>query len=180
MEAAVLVLDNDYRRVRVEPWQKAFSDLVRGKTEAVSYSRDGAVQIVRSVSQEFQLPSIVRLLRRYARSKMQVKFSRENIFARDDGRCQYCGHDIRYTEDMTYDHVVPRQQGGKTCWENIVACCDKCNGRKANRTPAQAGMTLIRKPVRPKYLQIPEIKVRMNRRDIPEEWWPYWSVTLDP
>lgn len=92
--------------------------------------------------------------------------------------CQYCG-ERKMSEDLTFDHVVPRSQGGRTSWENIVSACggpDGCNAKKANRTPQEAGMKLIRKPRKPRWL--PTVTVEM-RRDIPQEWQYYWSSTLE-
>ena len=76
--------------------------------------------------------------------------------------------------------MIPRSRGGKTTWENIVtACGDPCNSTKANRTPEEAGMKLLRKPVKPRYL--PSIQVRgMNASSIPEDWRPYWVGSLEP
>jgi hypothetical protein len=73
--------------------------------------------------------------------------------------------------------VVPRASGGKTTWENIVTCCVPCNRAKANRTPEQAGMRLRCRPTKPRYL--PVVTVHMDRRRVPEEWRPYWNVTLE-
>jgi len=87
---------------------------------------------VRSVSITFKLPSVIRLLR-YVRIRHRfdyVPFSRANIYARDDHRCQYCGHTFP-TSELTFDHVVPVAMGGKKDWENIVTCCVGCNRRKA-------------------------------------------------
>ena len=100
---------------------------------------------MRSVSVSFKLPSVIRLLR-YIRIKTRfdyVPFSRANIYARDQHTCQYCG-DAFPTSELTFDHVVPVAQGGRKDWENIVTCCVTCNRRKGGRTPAEAGMRLIR------------------------------------
>ena len=83
------------------------------------------------------------------RTKKGVKFSRENVYTRDHGMCQYCSRKIPRTE-ATYDHVTPRRLGGLTRWENIVIACIECNRDKGGRTPEQAGMKLRQKPVKPK------------------------------
>ena len=77
------------------------------------------------------------------------KFSRTNLYRRDLNTCQYC-HKKCKTEDLTMDHVIPKEQGGKATWENIVLACFSCNQRKRNRTPEQAGMRLFRIPKKPK------------------------------
>ena len=89
---------------------------------------------------------------------------------------KYCGKKF-VSEDLTFDHVVPRSAGGRTSWDNIVTACVPCNSDKANRTPQQASMTLLRKPAKPRYL--PTVTVKMDGRHVPQEWRPYWNVTLD-
>jgi hypothetical protein len=73
--------------------------------------------------------------------------------------------------------VIPRSRGGKTTWENIVTACVECNKRKADRTPAEAKMHLLRQPKKPVYL--PAMTVKMDTRQLPEEWKPYWTAVLD-
>lgn len=97
-----------------------------------------------------RVPSVIRLVMPIPH-KPVIKFSRQNIYARDRGQCQYCGHKVSW-KVFQFEHVVPRAQGGKTGWTNIVVSCGDCNLRKGSRTPEQAGMTLRSKPVRPKSL----------------------------
>ena len=85
---------------------------------------------------------------RIRRAVSHVPFSRANIYARDEHKCQYCG-DGYPTGELTFDHVVPVAHGGRKDWENIVTCCITCNRRKGGRTPEQAGMRLMRPPKRP-------------------------------
>jgi 5-methylcytosine-specific restriction endonuclease McrA len=122
------------------------------------------------------MPAVVRLLRRFRRDRQAIKFSRLNIYTRDRFTCQYCGAQL-LAEDLTFDHVVPRAAGGRTAWDNIVTACVPCNSRKANRTPQQASMALLRKPAKPRFL--PTVTVKMDGRHVPQEWRPYWNVTLD-
>jgi len=170
----VLFLDNDWQPLRVEPWTRAVTDMFLGKVEVIEYSRD---RMIRAVSRELPMPAVVRVLRRFRRDRQAIRFSRVNIYARDAFTCQYCGQ-RQVTEELTFDHVVPRCAGGTTTWENIVTCCVPCNRAKANRTPAQAGMHLLRRPLKPRYL--PVVTVLMGRRQVPDEWRPYWNVTLQP
>jgi 5-methylcytosine-specific restriction endonuclease McrA len=170
----VLFLDNDWQPLRVEPWTRAVTDMFLGKVEVIEYSRD---RMIRAVSRELPMPAVVRVLRRFRRDRQAIRFSRVNIYARDAFTCQYCGQ-RQVTEELTFDHVVPRCAGGTTTWENIVTCCVPCNRAKANRTPAQARMHLLRRPLKPRYL--PVVTVLMGRRQVPDEWRPYWNVTLQP
>ena len=138
----VLFLDVDWQPLRVEPWTRAITDLFLGKVEVIEYSRD---RTIKGVTRELPMPAVVRVLRRFRRDRQVIRFSRVNIYTRDRFACQYCGARMD-SEDLTFDHVVPRAAGGRTTWENIVACCVPCNHAKANRTPEQAGMRLRRRP----------------------------------
>ena len=111
--------------------------------------------------------------------KKEVRFTRHNIFERDQNTCQYCGNTFDRSE-LNLDHVVPRDQGGPTTWENIVCSCIECNTHKANRTPAEAGMRLIRKPKRPKWRPFLQITLGLQYH---ESWKhfvdiAYWNVEL--
>ena len=92
------------------------------------------------------VPSVIRLLE-YRRIPRQTRaLSRKNILVRDRHTCQYCGK-VHSASDLTLDHVVPRSRGGKSIWENLVGCCRRCNNRKGDRLPAEAGMGLVRHPL---------------------------------
>lgn len=179
MEAAAssrtLLLNSTYEPLKVISWQRAVTLLWLGKVEIVrTYDRE-----VRSVTFKFRMPAVVRLLRFVRRKQPQISFSRRNLFARDDNTCQYCGKP-RDTSELTYDHVVPRSQGGRTEWTNIVTCCVDCNRRKGGRTPEQAGMRLMRAPKRPDYLP-GVLTITISVRNAPDAWrdFLYWNVSLD-
>jgi 5-methylcytosine-specific restriction endonuclease McrA len=169
----VLFLDAEWRPLRIDSWQDAIADFFLGKVEVVEYSRD---RTIAGVGRTFPLPSVVRVVRRFHRARIHVRFSRLNIYARDGFTCQYCAARLP-TEDLTFDHVVPRSRGGGTSWENIVTCCVDCNAAKAARTPDEAGMKLLRRPRRPTFL--PSITVKLGGA-VPPEWRPYWSGALRP
>ena len=135
---------------------------------------------IRAVSISFKLPSVIRLLR-YIKIKRRldyVPFSRANIYARDDHRCQYCG-DTFPTAELTFDHVVPVAQGGRKDWDNIVTCCVRCNRSKGGRTPEQADMQLLRVPRRP--TSTPAVRITIGLHTAPESWrdFLYWNAELD-
>ncbi|MBW1999249.1 MAG: HNH endonuclease [Deltaproteobacteria bacterium] len=169
----VLLLNITYEPLRTIDWKKAVTMLCLGKVEVIEeYNRE-----IHSVSFTIKLPAVVRLLRMVKRPKGTVKFSRQNIYARDRYQCQYCGA-RKPAEELTYDHVLPKARGGKTAWENIVTCCVECNRKKGGRTPAEARMKLIRKPKRPTWL--PAIRITIGFKEIPESWrdYLYWNVEL--
>ena len=134
---------------------------------------------IRTVRFDLVVPRIIRVLT-YARVPRQhVKFNRRNIFARDNGRCQYCGRGFS-TSELSIDHVVPSSQDGANSWENVVCCCLKCNVRKGGRTPAQAGMKLIKEPVKPRHNPALTIKVSDGRYASWKQFLDhaYWNVEL--
>ena len=171
-----LLLNATYEPLKVVHWQKAITLLYQGKVEVISeHDRE-----IRAVSFRIKLPSVIRLLR-YIKIKRRfdyVPFSRANIYARDNHSCQYCGDQFP-TSELTFDHVVPVAQGGRKDWENIVTCCVSCNRRKGGRTPAEAGMHLLRAPRRPD--SAPAVQITIGLRHAPQSWrdYLYWNAELE-
>ena len=132
---------------------------------------------IHSVSFTIKLPSVVRLLNIVKRNQKPVKFSRQNIYARDKYKCQYCGTKSP-PEDLTYDHVLPKSRGGRTEWKNIVTCCIDCNRKKGGRTPREASMKLLKKPVMPAW--VPAVRLTIGFNHVPQTWreYLYWNVEL--
>jgi len=125
----------------------------------------------------------VMLLIAYERvPKRHVRFSRFNIYARDNNTCQYCGKRFSRSE-LNLDHVLPRSRGGSSTWENVVCSCHTCNRRKGGRTPEEAKMLLMRRPRRPEWTPL-TTEVSLFRRY--REWVPflntvdvaYWNTEL--
>lgn len=146
---SVIVLNASYEFMGLIPWQKAMTLLFAGKVEIVKESE----KIVRTVSQCFRVPAIIRLIKFIRRVyRREVPFSRKNILIRDAYHCLYCGLEFPPTE-LTIDHVVPKVQGGANHWTNVVTCCRECNMRKGGQTPRQAGMRLQGKPVKPTIME---------------------------
>ncbi len=172
--ARTLLLNQGYEPIKVISWQRAISLLFLGKVEVIEeYDHD-----LRSVSVIIKIPAVVRLLRAFRRHAKPVKFSRVNIYARDGYRCQYCG-DKATISDLTYDHVVPRSQGGVTEWTNIVTCCYECNRQKGGRTPKQAGMQLLSQPHQPNW--VTAVTIRISLKSVPDAWrdYLYWTGELN-
>lgn len=109
-----------------------------------------AAPTIRSPSIAIAAPEVV-LLRRYDRvPRHEAPFTRRNLFLRDNYTCQYCGRRCT-TDHLSVDHVQPRSRGGGTSWENCVLACVGCNARKADQTPREAGLRLLRQPTRPRW-----------------------------
>lgn len=201
LNSNVLVLNRDYLALRVISVKRAICLLFKELAEVVhiedgqylSYDFTDWCELsqlkrefepdshdwLRTVRFDIAVPRIVRLTIYDRLPKQEVKFNRRNIYARDGNRCQYCGKKSATTE-LSLDHVVPRSQGGKSTWDNIVCACLKCNIKKGGRTPTQASMKLITLPKRPRRNPIISLKLNEGRY---ASWkafldHAYWSVEL--
>jgi 5-methylcytosine-specific restriction endonuclease McrA len=136
-----LILNATYEPLGVVAHRRAIVLVLGEKAEVIE--RNGAVYHSEHISLE--APSVIRL-RYYVHvpRRLHVAPSRKAVFLRDGHKCQYCG---RTAENV--DHVVPRSRGGKHTWDNVVAACRRCNGRKENRSPQEVGMALGRHPKAP-------------------------------
>ncbi len=193
----VLVLNRLWQAVNICSARRALTLLFEGRAQAVLDCADGSFQTfnfhewrdfseqepqaesIHTISFRIRIPRVIVLLLFDRMPKKEVKFTRHNIFERDRNTCQYCGR-ICDRSDLNLDHVIPRDRGGPTTWENIVCSCIECNTRKANRTPVEAGMHLIRKPKRPKWRPFVQIDVGLPYH---KSWkhfldLAYWNVEL--
>lgn len=163
-----LVLNRLWQAVNVVGVERAFSLLALDHAQVI-YAEDGSFRIfdgpswfkhcrdlelatssrlLHTVSQQVLVPTVL-LLRSYDRMLMQeMKFNRQNLLERDEYKCQYCGKNLP-AKELNMDHVIPRDRGGGTSWENIVISCIRCNSKKRNRLPKEAGMSLLKQPKRP-------------------------------
>jgi 5-methylcytosine-specific restriction endonuclease McrA len=164
LERPTLVLNRNWQPVGVAPVARALVMLWNDVARVVEpdeyrlYTWDDWVErapepgapCIRAARLRLAVPEVV-CLAHYDRLPGQaVTFSRRNVAKRDHHTCQYCGTQPGW-EAITVDHVVPRSQGGVSSWTNCVAACVKCNARKADRTPDQAGMRLRKRPKRPEW-----------------------------
>lgn len=124
---------------------------------------------IRSIRLNLRVPQIL-LLRSFDKVPVQdTKLNRKNVFERDRYRCQYCG-EVFPESKLNLDHVIPRDRGGRTSWENLVTSCIECNSRKGNRLPHQAGFALRQQPIRPKHRPFLSVLHRNGSR---EAWKPF-------
>ncbi|MGH9784117.1 MAG: HNH endonuclease [Terriglobia bacterium] len=141
LQSPVLVLNATYEPVNVCAARRAVILILNG----VALAEEQASGFIHSTRLAMPVPSVIRLLE-YRRIPHQARaLSRKNILLRDRNTCQFCGR-VLSSAELTLDHVIPRSQGGKSAWENLVACCHPCNNRKGDRTPEQAGVKLLRTP----------------------------------
>jgi len=200
LQSSVLVLNHHFTAVHVTTARRAFSLLWKNTAEVVRWNDsacatydfhswkelsqirevfDMSDEWVRTVSFEIAVPRIIRLLFYDKFPKQEIKFNRRNIYARDRGRCQYCGKRFP-TSELTLDHVTPRSRGGISVWHNIVCACIACNNRKAGRTPREAGMALVHKPVKPRSNPVIQLKLRSDKYRSWRQFLgdAYWNVEL--
>lgn len=169
-----LVLNQGYEPVRVVNWQRAITMVYLDKATVL----DSYTTQVHSAHRAHDVPAVIWLRRnvmwlgrKAKRPPPDVKFTRFYVYARDGWKCQYCGKQLPASV-LTFDHVIPRAQGGRTKWTNIVTACGPCNQVKGDRTPQEAGMKLLRKPREPHWL--PALLVKgLSEKTIPEQWTNY-------
>ena len=156
---------------KIISWQRAVVLAYLAKVEVLeSWAAE-----LRGPSVSMLTPAVVRLKKGAVTTKQTIRFSRVNVFTRDRFRCQYCGVH-KPSKQLNYDHVIPRVQGGKTVWDNIVTSCYACNDKKGSRTPAQAGMRLLKQPHKPTSLPVVS-PIRVEDGELPELWQPYCSAS---
>jgi len=196
LDSRVLVLNRLYQPINVISLRRAIVMFYQGLARAVTpefetFDFDSWSQLSAAVEEGeriglvdgegIRVPRVILVRRCDWVPQRHVKFNRASIFARDRNRCQYCAKTLPRSE-LNLDHVVPRSQGGRTTWENVVCSCIQCNRVKGGNTPEQAGMRLIRVPFKPGWSPIASVPVSMG---IHRDWAPflvstaYWNVELD-
>ncbi len=161
-----LLLNTTFEPISVLSWKKAITLLFLGKVEVLrEYERE-----IRGVTISIRQPAVIRLLRLVRSNHANVKFSRKNIFLRDDYTCQYCGKRFD-PKGLTCDHIVPKSRGGITEWTNIVTSCIRCNLRKGDKLPDEVEMYLRKKPSRPNCFYM--LMLHVGIKVFPEYWKDY-------
>jgi 5-methylcytosine-specific restriction endonuclease McrA len=147
-----VILNSDYTYLNSVSWQKAIKLLCKGKATVLKYT-DIVVNTAENIAMKVPaVMKLVKLIRTIYRTK--VPFSKKNIMIRDNFTCQYCG---KKTE-LTIDHVLPVSRGGKTTFENCVAACKECNGRKGDKRPSEINMFLKKQPSAPTISEFARLK----------------------
>ena len=165
-DVARIVAPEDYSTYDFNAWIEASQVAKHGRR-------------IHSSTYSFCVPEVIVLSVFNGRFSKEVRFSRRNIFDRDENTCQYCGKRGERS-DLTLDHVIPRSRGGTSTWHNIVLACIKCNMRKGDRLPTELNMKLLRKPVKPQWAT--RVGVKLGRAYKPS--WErfleeaYWDVEL--
>ena len=134
----VLVLNADLQPINICSWRRAFLLVYKGKAV-------GIINSPKKINNKYPIPYIVKLNGYIPLPYQRAVYNRKNLFLRDNHQCQYCGK----TSHLTVDHVIPKSRGGRDEWNNVVVCCIKCNNKKGDQLPDEAGMTLKKQPYRP-------------------------------
>jgi len=175
-----LLLDQNFMPIEIISWEKAVMYLFGEKAKVVEIHDEPILALNEIIIGDYILtnkPSVIHLTTSYRRRGKHVRFSKSNVFWRDDFQCQYCG-DRFAPKVLTFDHVIPKSVGGPKSWENIVTACRPCNQRKSGRTPEQAKMRLLKKPERPRWS--PQLTIKLKSTD-PEAWrqYVYWQTPME-
>jgi len=182
LNSSVLVLNKSYTPIWITNAKRAFSMLWQNIASVVSIenesfcnynfdswselstlkreleSTNGLEDWIETPSLILEIPRVIRLDNYDTIPNRKVRLSRRNIMARDNYTCAYCNKE-KETKQLNIDHVFPQSRGGKTTWTNLVTACFECNGKKANRTPLEAGMKLMKKPKEPKIVPFMKVKI---------------------
>lgn len=167
MSKKTLLLNSSYEVLSFIVEKKALKLLIKDKVEVIS-TWDESIAFANG---RMKLPAILRLKTHVRRNYFNSNFSRRALVKRDRSMCQYCAKTLSASQ-VTIDHVLPRSQGGITSFTNCVICCYACNNRKADRTPDQAMMVLMKKPMAPSFASM------YNFVDTHEHWHPEWDDFL--
>jgi 5-methylcytosine-specific restriction endonuclease McrA len=200
LDQPVLVLNRLWQAVNIIGARRAFGLLARGHAQVVYNDEDNfrtfsmldwmdfsvsnpplaAIETVHTPTRTIRLPRVILLTFFDKLPCKELKLTRNNVFERDKNTCQYCAR-VMPREQLNLDHVIPRDVGGKTTWENIVCSCIPCNSRKANRLPHAAHMRLIRKPMRPKWRPVISLVLGNQHREMWRDFLDlaYWNVELE-
>ena len=191
LNSQVLVLNRLWQAVNICSARRAFTLLYQGHAQVVSSDpannflthdfdswRDFSAtapdhEVVTTISWKIRVPRVIVLLLFDRLPKKEVKFTRHNVFERDKNTCQYCGNVFERT-DLNLDHVLPRDRGGLTTWDNVITACRDCNHRKGGRTPEEANMVLASKPRQPQYVAF-ALLGELERHDV----WRKYAYSID-
>jgi len=170
----VLLLNASYEPLAVIPRRRALSLILRDRVDPVTEDKVTLLGVAKSL----QIPAVIRLRKYVNVPRRGARWSRQGVFKRDGYKCIYCGIQsgqkqngrILTKDCFTIDHIVPRSRNGRNTWGNTACACPPCNQRKDNRTPHEAGMTLLWEP------KTPRVDYLVASGQVPEAWKIYLEV----
>lgn len=163
-----LVLNASYEVMKIVDWRRAITWFFLDKVDIIEEYGEN----IRTPSIQMKIPAVVKYRKLIKPKYRALKFSRQNIYARDSFTCQYCIRKLSQAK-LTLDHVIPKSRGGPSSWTNCVACCIDCNVKKADRTPKEAGFKLLQEPRQPNQTEAFALAIRLKAVTIPEVWKQY-------
>jgi 5-methylcytosine-specific restriction endonuclease McrA len=185
IDSNVLVLNRQFLPVHITSVRRAFCLLYRGIAKAVdeqyktfdleSWSKlaiEHQEDAIGMVDRVVRIPRVILLVAYDRMPRGNIRFTRLNIYLRDNSTCQYCGKKFPKSE-LSLDHVIPRSYGGRSTWGNIVCCCSACNRRKGGRTPEEPNMRLLKLPKKPSWTPFYKISLRDLQH---KEWTPFLNM----
>jgi 5-methylcytosine-specific restriction endonuclease McrA len=169
--AAILLLNASYEPLGVIPYRRAMSLMLRGRVDAATETNHN----IQTASTALRIPTVLRLRRYINVPRRGAHWTRRGVLQRDGYRCVYCGvragevrgGQVLTKQDFTIDHLIPRSRGGRNTWGNTACACPACNNRKGNRTPHEAGLTLLWEP------KTPRVGYLVASGEMPAEWKVY-------
>lgn len=170
-----LLLNASYEPLTVVSLPRAIRLILKDKVDPATEE----TILVQGGSNTMEIPTVLRLRRYVNVPRRGVRWSRRAVLQRDNYRCIYCGvrlgetrHNQLLTKaDFTVDHLLPRSRGGRNSWSNTACACSACNNRKSNRTPHEAGLTLMWEP------KIPRVNYVVASGDFPAAWKMYLKLS---
>lgn len=170
MGKKILLLDSNYQVQSFIEIKRALKHIFKEKVEVLS----NWDEFIYYGSGKMEYPAILKLKTPVRRNFVNTNFSRSSVVKRDKAHCQYCNKKLSYSQ-ITIDHVLPKARGGQNSFTNCVVACQSCNNRKADRTPEEAGMRLMNKPVHPLFTHTTSNIVDLHENEM---WHEDWSLYL--
>lgn len=165
----VLILNKNWLPINTTTPKHSFSLLYNNNAKSLNFNKDGNMELVnwnewscldasgdwfiKTVKGNIKIPKVIVLNYFDKIPRQAIKFTQKNLWERDNYTCQYTGKKIN-KYDGNIDHIVPRSKGGKTSWENCVLAHKDINAKKANNTPEEVGLKLLKKPNEPRIMPV--------------------------
>jgi 5-methylcytosine-specific restriction endonuclease McrA len=169
-----LLLNADYAPIKFISDVDAITLFYKQRVEVV-YGLDGNLsewdEEFRSPSTSIKVPATLRLLKRVTKKWKVPRFRKKVLYNRDNWSCQFCGEHLNW-KTITVDHLLPSSRGGDSSWLNCVVACKACNRYKSNKTPEEAGMTLLNKPAPPNSFHFWDLQKC-------SDWHDEWNIFLN-
>ncbi len=165
-----LVLNATYEIMKIVSWRQAVKLFFIEKVDIIEeYEKN-----ILTPTLIMKVPAVVKYKKLIKIKHQSLRFSKTNVYTRDNFICQYCNCKLLNKEDLTIDHIIPKSRGGVSSWINCITACKKCNMRKADRTPKEANMLLYKEPRQPNQNESHILSIKFNKNIAPDIWKNYY------